>query len=122
MNPTALLQGISLLVFLQWISTAIINFLGIPFPPALLGMLLLLLLLCTGIIKEESIKDICDILISKMGMLFLPAGVSVLLYFDVIAQEFTAIIAANIICSLAVLLVTAFLLQTLLPKDAAAKK
>lgn len=122
MNPTALLQGISLLVFLQWISTAIINFLGIPFPPALLGMLLLLLLLCTGIIKEESIKDICDILISKMGMLFLPAGVSVLLYFDVIAQEFTAIIAANIICSLAVLLVTAFLLQTLLPKDAADKK
>lgn len=116
MNSTALLHGISLLVALQWVSTVILNFLGIPFPPALLGMLLLLVLLCTGIVKEEQIKDICDILISKMGMLFLPAGVSVMLYFDVIAQEFTAIILSNIVCSIAMLLGTAAILQLLLKR------
>ena len=116
MNPTSLLRGIAFLLLLQWISTVIINALGIPFPPALLGMLILTGLLCYGIIPAESVEDICDILISKMGMLFLPAGVSVMLYFDVIQAEFMPIMVSIVLCSLAVLAVTALFLQAMLKK------
>ena len=84
MSPTSLLRGIAFLLLLQWVSTLIINALGVPFPPALLGMLILTALLCGNVIPASSIEGICDILISKMGMLFLPAGVSVILYADVI--------------------------------------
>ena len=83
MSPTSLLRGIAFLLLLQWVSTLIINALGVPFPPALLGMLILTALLCGNVIPASSIEGICDILISKMGMLFLPAGVSVILYVDV---------------------------------------
>lgn len=114
MSPTSLLRGIAFLLLLQWISTLIINTLGVPFPPSLLGMLILTALLCGKVIPASSIEGICDILISKMGMLFLPAGVSVLLYVDVIKAEFVPIVATTIICSIVVLTITAFFLQSVL--------
>lgn len=114
MSPTSLLRGIALLLFLQWLSTLIINAIGVPFPPSLLGMLILTALLCGRVIPVTSIEGICDILISKMGMLFLPAGVSVLLYVDVIKAEFVPILVTIVACSLAVLTVTAFFLQGVL--------
>lgn len=114
MSPTSLLRGIALLLFLQWVSTLIINALGIPFPPSLLGMLILTGLLCAKIIPVNSIEGICTILISKMGMLFLPAGVSVILYADVIKAEFVPIVTTIVVCSIAVLSATAFFLQGVL--------
>lgn len=119
MSPTSLLRGIGLLLFLQWISTLIISALQIPFPPALLGMLFLVALLATKIVPVQSVEGICNILISKMGMLFLPAGISVMLYADVIMAEFKAISITIVVCSAAVLLTTAMLLQLMLKKPEA---
>ena len=116
MSPTSLLRGIAFLLLLQWISTLIINALGVPFPPALLGMLILTALLCRGIIPASSVEGICDILISKMGMLFLPAGVSVILYADVIKAELMPIVVSIVLVSIAVLAATAFLLEAMLKK------
>ena len=116
MNVDNFLRGFALLLFLQWLSTMIIDWLGIAFPPALLGMLLFLLLLVFRIVPESEVEDICDLLISKMSLLFLPAGVSVLLYFDVIRTEFAAIILSVLICSVLVLLVPALVLQAMLGK------
>ncbi len=118
MSSHSLLQGLAILLFLQWISTLIISFLQIPFPPALLGMLLLALLLATGIIRIATIEDICNLLIEKMGMLFLPAGVSMLLYLDVIKAEFSAIALTIIVSSFAVLLATALFLEIVLRRQA----
>ncbi len=114
MSPTSLLRGIAFLLLLQWISTIIINFLGVPFPPALLGMLILTALLCTGVVPTESVEGICDILISKMGMLFVPAGVSAILYFDILKAEWLPILVTVVVCSLAVLTSTAFFIEILL--------
>ena len=92
----------------------IINALGVPFPPALLGMLILTALLCGNVIPASSIEGICDILISKMGMLFLPAGVSVILYADVIKAELLPITVTIVVCSIVVLSVTAFFIEAML--------
>ncbi len=109
--PTTLLQGFAVLVFVLFISALIIDALHIAFPPALLGMLLLTALLGAKIVPVALVEDICDILISKMGMLFLPAGVSVLLYWDVIRAEWQAIAVSIAAGSLAVLGITAFFLE-----------
>ena len=116
MTASSLLQGFALLLFLQWISTEIIAFLGIPFPPPLLGMLILTALLCTGIIKENYIEDICTALIDKMALLFLPAGVSMILYLDVIKAELLPISLTVILSSVIILCSTALVLEMLLRK------
>ena len=116
MTPTKLLQGLAIILFLQWLSTAIISFLGIPFPPPLLGMLILTVLLCTGVIKEDYIEDICTALIDKMALLFLPAGVSMILYLDVIKAELLPISLTVILSSVIILCSTALVLEMLLRK------
>lgn len=116
MSPTSLLRGTAFLLLLQWISTVIISAIDLPFPPSLLGMLILAALLCGKVIPAASIEGICNILISKMGMLFLPAGVSVILYADVIKAEWLPILATIITGSLAVLAGTALFLEFLLKK------
>ena len=116
MTPTKLLHGLAILLALQWLSTAIISFLGIPFPPPLLGMLILSALLCTGVIKENYIEDICTALIDKMALLFLPAGVSMILYLDVIKAELLPISLTIILSSVIILCSTALVLEMLLRK------
>lgn len=116
MTPTKLLQGLAILLALQWLSTEVIAFLGIPFPPPLLGMLILTALLCTGVIKENYIEDICTALIDKMALLFLPAGVSMILYLDVIKAELLPISLTVILSSVIILCSTALVLEMLLRK------
>lgn len=116
MTATKLLQGFALLLLLQWLSTVIISLLGIPFPPPLLGMLILTALLCLGMVKENYIEDICGALIDKMALLFLPAGVSMILYLDVIRAELLPISLTLVLSSLVILISTALVLETLLRK------
>lgn len=114
MTPSSILKGTAVLLLLQGFSTIVLNLCGFKFPPALLAMLLLLALMLKGIIRPRTVEDVCDILIEKMGMLFLPAGVSILLYLDIIVAESTAIIATVLISSLLILVVTALFLNFML--------
>ena len=119
MTPSSILKGTAVLLFLQGVSTVALNLCGIKFPPALLAMILLLVLLLSGVIRVRTIEDVCNILIEKMGMLFLPAGVSILLYLDVILAESTAIVA---ISSFMILIVTAVFLNFMLKSKGGAGK
>ena len=114
MTPSSILKGTAVLLLLQGVSTIVLSLCGFKFPPALLAMLLLLALMLKGIIRPRTVEDVCDILIEKMGMLFLPAGVSILLYLDIIVAESTAIIATVLISSLLILVVTALFLNFML--------
>lgn len=114
MLASSLMKGLAILLTLQWLSTLIISYLGVAFPPALLGMLMLSALLYTGLVRVRSIELVCNMLIEKMGMLFLPAAVSMLLYLDVIKAEFSAITLTIIISSIAVLFTTALFLELVL--------
>ena len=108
MTPSSILKGTAVLLFLQGVSTVALNLCGIKFPPALLAMILLLVLLLSGVIRVRTIEDVCNILIEKMGMLFLPAGVSILLYL--------------IISSFMILIVTAVFLNFMLKNKGGAGK
>ena len=54
MTAGSILRGIAILLALQWVSVLFLQALHIAFPPALLGMILLAVLLLTGVIREES--------------------------------------------------------------------
>lgn len=55
MTAGSILRGIAILLALQWVSVLFLQALHIAFPPALLGMILLAVLLLTGVIREESV-------------------------------------------------------------------
>lgn len=78
----------------------------IPIPSSIIGMLLLAALLQAKVIREEWIKGMSDFLISNMGFFFVPPGVALMLYLDVIKAEFVPIAVATVISTILVLVAT----------------
>ena len=78
MTAGSILRGIAILLALQWVSVLFLQALHIAFPPALLGMILLAVLL----------------------------GISMLLYLDIIKAERIAIFITLIVSSLIILITT----------------
>ena len=75
MTPSSILKGTAVLLFLQGVSTVALNLCGIKFPPALLAMILLLILLLSGVIRVRTIEDVCCIwtlFLQKAPPLWLP--------------------------------------------------
>lgn len=122
MTSNSLLGGLAFLLFIQFISTWFVGALSIAFPPALLGMILLTVLLLTKTVRLSWIEAICTLLLEKMGMLFVPAGVSILLYAEIIAKESLAIFATIIVSSIVVIVVTGLSVDFMLKRNEAGKK
>ncbi len=79
---------------------------GVRLPGSVIGMLLLTAFLQLGWVKLEWIKGLSDFLVSNMGFFFVPPGVALMLYFDLIAAEFWPIVVATVVSTVLVLVVT----------------
>ena len=79
---------------------------GITIPSSIIGMLLLAALLQLKVIKLEWVKGMSDFLISNLGFFFVPPGVALMLYFDIIRAEFLPIVVATVVSTILVLIVT----------------
>lgn len=69
-------------------------------------MLLMTFLLEKKLLKVEDVAPMCRFLVSNMGFFFVPPGVALMLYFDVIADSWLAITVATVVSTALVLLVT----------------
>ena len=79
---------------------------GVMLPSSIVGMLLLALFLKLGWIKLEWVKGLADFLVANLGFFFVPAGVALMLYFDIIEAQFWPIVISTVISKVLVLVVT----------------
>lgn len=86
---------------------------GITIPSSIIGMLLLTLLLHLKAVKLEWVKGMSDFLISNMGFFFVPPGVALMLYLDLIQAELLPIAVATVVSTVLVLIVTGWTHQRL---------
>ena len=63
----------------------------LPIPAAIYGLLLLLLALITGIVKERQVAQTAGFLISLLPVLFVPPLTKILLYWELISPQLAAI-------------------------------
>lgn len=84
---------------------------GIKLPASIVGMLLLTLSLHFRWVKLESVKGLSDFLISNLGFFFVPPGVALMCYFDVIQAEFIPIVVATLVSTILVIWVTGWVHQ-----------
>lgn len=91
-----------------WISQIIESLLPFDFPATVIGMILvLILLLCRGL-KVEHIKEKSDFLLSNMAFFFLPAGVSIINYFDVLKNCVVQLVIICVVSTVVTFAVTAY--------------
>ena len=67
-----------------WLGTVTERLLPFAFPASVIAMLLLLLCLLSGVLKAEHIQEKSDFLLANMAFFFIPAGVNVINYLDIL--------------------------------------
>ena len=82
-----IIKQIGIVFCVCWVSLAIEKLLPFTFPASVIGMILLLVCLLTGILKMEHIQEKADFLLENMAFFFIPAGVSIINYFDVLKNS-----------------------------------
>lgn len=92
-----IIKQIGIIFAICWVSTVIESLLPFSFPASVLGMLLLFLCLVTGILKIHHIQEKSDFLLSNMAFFFVPAGVSMINYLDVLVKNLIPLVVISVI-------------------------
>lgn len=108
-----MLQGFVLLLLFQLLGEGLSSWLALPMPGNVLGMALLLLAMLAGWVKPEWLQEAAELLLRYMALFFVPAGVGVMLYFDLIGREWLPIIAGTVISTFVVMAVTGWAVKLL---------
>lgn len=86
---------------------------NLPIPGTVIGLIILFLGLSFGIVKMEMIEDICDVLISHMSFLFVPAGVGLITSLDILKSNVISFSVIILISTVVVWVVTAYVVKML---------
>ncbi|MDX2321608.1 MAG: CidA/LrgA family protein [Moritella sp.] len=76
---------------------AVSMLLPVEFPSSIIGLLLLFIALSSGMLKQKYVEKACEQLNRHIGILFVPAGVALIGYFELVQQNLVALIMAGLI-------------------------
>lgn len=77
----------------------------------IIGMLLLFILLCTGVVKGENVRPAAKFLLGTMALFFIPFGVGLIDSYEVIMDNIVAISVATVVSTFAVIAVVGWIFQ-----------
>lgn len=106
------IQGITILLVFQLTGEVVCQLSGLPIPGPVAGMVFLFGWLCIS--KKgtpHSVQSAATAILSHLSLLFIPAGVGVMVYFDLIAREWFAIVATLVISTTLTMFVSAFVMS-----------
>ena len=101
------LAGVTWLLLFQCAGEALSRLLGLPVPGPVVGMLLLFVVLCVPDRFPDSIGTAADGLARHLSLLFVPAGVGVMMYFGRLASEWLPIALALLVSTIAAIAASA---------------
>jgi holin-like protein len=101
------LNGITLLLAYQLVGEVAVRLIGLPVPGPVLGMLMLFITLLIRGYAPESVSSASSALLSHLSLLFVPAGVGMMVHFDRIASEWMPITLVLFFSTLITMVATA---------------
>lgn len=78
----------------------------LPIPAAIYGLVLMLIALCTGLLKPDHIADTANFLVGIMPLLFVAPAVKIMAYWGVIKENWLPIIAITVLSTVVVFIVS----------------
>ncbi|WMW23063.1 CidA/LrgA family protein [Methanolobus mangrovi] len=92
------------------------DYLHLPIPGNVLGMLVLLIFLLTGIIKLPMIEDISNFLLKHLSFFFIPAAVGLITCFTILEGKWTALVVISVVSTFIIAVVTGMTVQILMKR------
>ena len=109
-----MLGALTVLLVFQLIGEVLVQFAGLPIPGPVIGLLLLFLSLCVRGSLAVPLRDTANGILQHLSLLFVPAGVGVMVHFSRVSGEWLPILAATIISTALAIGVSALVMQALM--------
>ena len=103
-----IIKQTGIIFFICWISVILEALLSFAFPASVIGMVLLLLFLLSGLLKVEHIREKSDFLLANMAFFFIPSGVNVMNYLDILRQNWLPLLAVCLLTTVITFAATAY--------------
>jgi holin-like protein len=108
-----MIRGFAILLLLQFVGEMVSTGLNLPIPGNVLGMGLLLLALNLKLVRSQWVEDAAELLLSHLALFFVPAGVGVMVYFDLLTAEWLPIMVSTVLSTFVVMAVTGWVAKSL---------
>lgn len=108
-----ILKELSIIVGILFIAHITQQITKIPIPATVLGMIILLICLLTGILKLENIEKTSQFFLDHLTFLFIPGGVGLIASLGLIKEQWLQILAVIILTTALVIAVTGLTVQLL---------
>ncbi len=114
-------NGLTVLLFYQLMGEISVRWLGLPVPGPVLGMIMLLITLVIKGNISHSLQGASTTLLSHLSLLFIPAGVGMMVHFERISNEWLPISIA-LLLSTAITLIFSALVMLVMSKFVTVKE
>lgn len=101
------INGLTILLVYQLIGEITVRFFAVPVPGPVLGMLLLFVTLLVRRSADGAIDSASRSLLSHLSLLFVPAGVGMIVHLNRVADEWLSITFALVLSTIITMAVTA---------------
>ena len=92
-----ILLQVALVFGIYWVGQGIEAVLPFAFPASVISLLLLLVLLLTGVVRVDHIREKSDFLLGNLGFFFIPVSVSIMNYVDLLWQHAAAFLTVCVV-------------------------
>ena len=105
-----------IIIAISFIGEFLKYLLPLPVPASIYGMVLMFVALLTGILKLDDVKDTAKFLIEIMPLMFIPAGVGLMVSWDTLRPLLIPIIIITVVTIITVMAVSGHTAQLVLRK------
>lgn len=109
-----MIGALTVLLVYQLIGEVAVQLLALPVPGPVIGLLLLFVTLCARRSIAEPLRDTATGILQHLSLLFVPAGVGVMVHFSRVSGEWLPIIAAVLISTALAIAVSALVMQLMM--------
>lgn len=106
-----LLREMLIILAVYFVGEALSKFFHLPIPGNILGMLILLFLLCTKIVKVEMIDKVSTFLLDHLAFFFIPAGVGIVTAFNVLRGNTIKLLIVAVVSTFIIMAVSGVVVQ-----------
>lgn len=108
------LRQFCIILFVSFLGELLHILIPLPIPASVYGLVLMLLALCTGILKLTQVKETADFLIEIMPVMFIPAAVGLLESWSALQSIWLPVIIITILTTIIVMAVTGQVTQRMI--------
>lgn len=106
-----MLQSFALILVINYACQILVTLAALPIPGTIVALVVLFVLLASGLLKIESVRQAADVLLANMVILFLPPSLKLIEVYSLFGGQFIRIILLLTLTTILTLIVTAYTVQ-----------